>query len=78
MHNLRRGEPTKKRVRSYDISYSRRDFIGRSLFGEIRLGYQKYSKKVHAIRINPLPISQYVHENTKIQDEVSVLKEAVC
>lgn len=49
----------KKKIKDYNVSYCKNEFITKNLYGEIRLGYKNENKKVYAFRISPLPLSAY-------------------
>ena len=49
----------KKKIKDYNVSYCKDEFVTKNLYGEIRLGYKKGTKKVYAFRISPLPLSTY-------------------
>ena len=67
----------KKKIKNYTISYCPKEFLGRSLYGEVRLGIKDDEKKVYVFRINPLPISKHVSSYLELQSYYSNVKEAV-
>jgi serine/threonine protein kinase len=67
----------KKTVQNYTISYCNKEFLGRSLYGEVRLGFENNEKRVKAFRINPLPLSEQSRANLDLQKYYSQLGACV-
>ena len=70
-------DPIKKKIKGYTISYCSKEYLGRSLYGEVRLGIKDEERKVYVFRINSLPVSQHVQNYLTLQSYYGNVKEAV-
>ena len=70
-------DPIKKKIKGYTVSYCVKEHLGRSLYGEVRLGMHDEQRKVYVFRINPLPLTQHVKNYLNLQKYYANAKEAV-
>ena len=71
-----KNTPIKKKVKGYTISFCPKEHLGRSLYGDIRLGIRDGERKVIAFRVNSLPISQHIGSYLSAQQYYGNIKEA--